>query len=41
MNLNSQRETIFDTIGCVHLNIKRKDISSEKYREVVNDKMQL
>ena len=24
MNLNSQRETIFDTIGCVHLNIKRK-----------------
>ena len=29
MNLNSQRETIFDTIGCVHLNIKRKGISSE------------
>ena len=29
MNLNSQREAIFDTIGCVHLNIKRKGISSE------------
>ena len=29
MTLNRKRETIFDTIGCVHLNIKRKGISSE------------
>ena len=29
MNLNSQRETIFVTIGCVHLDIKRTDIFSE------------
>ena len=36
MNLNSQRETIFDTISCVHLNIKRIFLRNNLFGKLVS-----